>query len=242
MIESVLVRSAATNVLGDVGGDPDDAVLVKQCLASDRQVSERARTLLCERHYEAVLDLATYMLRNRHDAEDATQTTFLRVFGKLHKYRAKGPLQAWVMNICRNHCLDLIRRARAHGSPAPLDDGVLAERANAVDQDMSIDLWTAIKKLPLEEREALCFYNLGWTSKQVAKAIGVPASTIRSRQARAFATLDRELRENVQSATAPQASQPSRVSTTCRRVHRTDVSIGVEVGPADDLVRRRTAR
>ena len=242
MIESVLVRSAATNVLGDVGGDPDDAVLVKRCLASDPQVRHRANTLLYERHHKAVFDLTTYMLRNHHDAEDATQTTFFKVFKNLHRFRAKGPLKAWVMNICRNHCRDLIRRARAHGSPAPLDDGVLADRANAVDQDMSIDLWTAIKKLPLAEREALCFHNLGWTSKQVAKAIRVPASTVRSRQARALATLDHELRENVQSATAPQASQPSPVSTTRRRVHRTDVSIGVEVGPADDLVRRRIAQ
>jgi len=198
MIRTVLVRSAATDVLRNVGGDPDDAVLVTQCLSNELQVRERARTKLVRRYDKLVYGLAYLMMKNRHDAEDAAQGTFEKVFKKLHRYRSTGPLQAWVMTTCRNHCLDLHRcGARAGRSPVSLDDLDLADRANAVDLDLAIDVQTLIKTLPRAEQEALYFYLLGYTSREAADSKKTAPSTIRSRLSRALDKLGRELRGNV---------------------------------------------
>jgi len=182
-----------------MGGDPDDAVLVTQCLSNDKQVRERACTELFCRYDKLVYGLAYLMMNNRQDAEDAAQGTFEKVFKRLHRYRSTGPLQAWVMTTCRNHCLDLHRcGARwARRSPVSLDDLDLADRANAVDLDLAIDVQTLIKTLPRAEQEALHFYLLGYTSREAADSKKTAPSTIRSRLSRALDKLGRELRGNV---------------------------------------------
>ncbi len=241
MIGLILVRSAARNVLADVGGDPDDAVLVRQCLASDQRASERAGELLVARHQKPVFELAYYMLCNVHDAEDAAQVTFEKVFNNLRGYRSKGSLQAWVMGICRNHCIDQLRSpARARSSRDPFDEAGIAAPAEAVDQDSTITLWMALKRLPLAEREALVFVRLlGFTSHEAGESIGARASTIRSRVGRAEARLKRELRESRGPGIGPPPNRnglyelPRRAPDSCR-----PLAAGP---PEDELVRRRAA-
>jgi len=241
VIGSILVSSAAPNVLTDVGGDPDDAVLVRRCLASDLRMSERASELLFARHQKPVFELALYMLCNIHDAEDAAQVTFEKVFKNLCGYRSKGSLQAWVMGICRNHCIDRLRSpARARMSLDPFDESGLVAPAAVVDQDLSITLWMALKTLPLDEREAVIFVKLlGFTSHEAAQAIGVRASTIRSRVGRASAKLEVELRENRGSAIGP-PPKPNILYELPSRVPDLPLP-GAAVPPEDELARLRAA-
>lgn len=237
MIESNLVRSAVPPVLGDVGGDPDDVVLVRQYLGDDLQVSERASALLFERFRTPVFDLAWYMLRNRHDAEDAMQVTFEKAFNNLDSYRSTGSLKAWITRICRHHCIDQLRSpARARTSHDPLDEAEFAVRADVVDQDLSITLWTAFQKLPIDQREAVCFVRfLGFTSHEAAEAIGVRASTVRSRVGIATAKLEREVRENGGSGPRPKPNVLYELPP------RAPALRGTAVPPDDDLARRRSA-
>jgi hypothetical protein len=70
------------------------------------------------KHFQAqVYGFAYYYLRNRAEAQDATQDVFIKVFNSLNKLEQKeAAFPAWLLTIARNTCLDRLRksRTRAH--------------------------------------------------------------------------------------------------------------------------------
>jgi len=80
---------------------------------------EQFETLLDE-HRDAVYGLARYLLTKKEDAEDVTQETFLRLFREGDRIELET-VKWWLLRVCRNLCLDQMRRrkVRAHAR----DDG-----------------------------------------------------------------------------------------------------------------------
>lgn len=86
----------------------DDAGLVRRCLAGD----ERAYGLIVERYQARIFSLAWRMVRQREDAEDLTQETFVRMFRAAARYDPTRPFAAWLFTIASRLCIDHIRRRR----------------------------------------------------------------------------------------------------------------------------------
>lgn len=63
-------------------------------------------------HGTAVLRLAMFYLRDRTQAEDASQEVFLRAYRGWAAFRAGGSVKAWLMKITANVCRDELRRRR----------------------------------------------------------------------------------------------------------------------------------
>jgi len=60
------------------------------------------------------------ILRQRQDAEDATQQTFLKVMENLDKFREEASVATWVLRIATNHALTMLRKRRTERN-VPLD-------------------------------------------------------------------------------------------------------------------------
>src|SRR3989442_9975265 len=86
----------------------DEAEIIRRCLAGD----ERAHRELMARFERPVFSLALRMLRQREDAEDVTQETFVRVFRALDRYDPARPFAAWIFTIASRLCIDHLRRRR----------------------------------------------------------------------------------------------------------------------------------
>jgi len=86
----------------------DDVVLVRRCLGGD----ERAYRELVERYQARVFSLALRMVRQRQDAEDLTQDTFVRMFRAAERYDPNRPFSSWLFTIAARLCIDHIRRRR----------------------------------------------------------------------------------------------------------------------------------
>jgi len=86
----------------------DDALVLQQCLAGD----ERAYRELVQRYQARVFSLAVRMLRQREDAEDVTQETFVRMFRAAHRYDPTRPFSSWLFTIASRLCIDHLRRRR----------------------------------------------------------------------------------------------------------------------------------
>ncbi len=86
----------------------DDAGLIRRCLEGD----ERAYRLIVERYQARVFSLAWRMVRQREDAEDLTQETFVRMFRAAARYDPTRPFAAWLFTIASRLCIDHIRRRR----------------------------------------------------------------------------------------------------------------------------------
>ena len=87
---------------------------------SDQRLLEAARgghptafATLCERHSQQLFRAAYRITRNREDAEDAVQDTFLRAFVHLMEFDARSSFATWLTRIAINSALMIIRKKRS---------------------------------------------------------------------------------------------------------------------------------
>ena len=148
-------------------------------------------------HLNAGYNLARWLARDAHDAEDVVQDASMRALkyiGSLHRSDAR----AWFLTIVRHAFYDWCERNR----PAEIahDDGTAIETAPdhaAVDPEQaairrseSKVLAEALAELPLAFREVIVLRELEELSyKEIARVADIPIGTVMSRLARARALL-----------------------------------------------------
>jgi RNA polymerase sigma factor (sigma-70 family) len=105
MNSDTMVRDCGTGQQSRVVGDD---VLVLAAQAGD----ESAFSELWSRHSAIILRVLMRITRNREDAEDALQDTFLRAFAHLNKFEARAKFSTWLTRIAVNSGLMVLRRRR----------------------------------------------------------------------------------------------------------------------------------
>jgi RNA polymerase sigma-70 factor (ECF subfamily) len=80
---------------------------------------------LVDLYKDKIYHLAYRMLNNKHEAEDAVQETFLRVYTNLHRYDEQQKFSTWIFRIGTNHCIDRLRKRKhsAYSLDAEMPDG-----------------------------------------------------------------------------------------------------------------------
>ena len=155
----------------------DDAALVRRCLKGH---ADAMRDLI-ERFQSEVFGLCVRLLSHRHDAEDVTQETFLRVFRSLHRWDSGRPLRPWVLGIAVNRCRTWMgRRAKR---PELAD--YLHETAARDDTDDSVELVVEIRRALADMRPDyqsvfVLFHEQGRSYEEIAAAHGRPVGTIKT--------------------------------------------------------------
>jgi RNA polymerase sigma factor (sigma-70 family) len=135
-------------------------------------------------HGRLVSGLCHALLRDRAEAEDAAQQTFLSAHRALLNGSSPTEPAAWLATIARNECWSRIRgRMR---QPLPTAD-VEDERSSADPVEEAIRnadlaaLWTAIAALPRQQRDALLLREFGGLSyTELAGALAVSGSAVES--------------------------------------------------------------
>jgi RNA polymerase sigma factor (sigma-70 family) len=72
-------------------------------------------------HLDAAYNLACWLLRDAHEAEDAVQDAYLKAYEALPQYRG-GSSAAWLLKIVRNTCLTMLRRRKGRSNVIVLRD------------------------------------------------------------------------------------------------------------------------
>lgn len=159
---------------------------------------------LVEAHAATLFRVAHSLLRNRAEAEDAVQDTFVRVLEfqrKAHDLPAIRDLRPWLIRIAWNVALDRRRRRRRHptdqAEPALLNT-LLAPHTPAdhalAQAQASARVFAAIDRLPKLERQVLLLSALDELSTaEIAATMGKSESAIRSLQNRARTRLRERL-------------------------------------------------
>jgi RNA polymerase sigma factor (sigma-70 family) len=108
---------------------------------------------LYSRHRAWLLAYSARRLRNRSDAEDAVQQTFVYAFRSLERGVVPQHERAWLATIADNVCRNMSRRgAAAHESPGDVEDAAVADERSSTD---ARDLAATLAKLPPTQRHAL---------------------------------------------------------------------------------------
>jgi len=142
-------------------------------------------------YLDAAHNLARYLLRDPHEAEEAVQEAFLRAIRHFDGFRGENG-RAWILSIVRNTCFTRLGRRSSKGERVEFD-----EELHSVDDDASgpeADLTRSIAtqsvreglgRLAAEFREALVLRELeGLSYKEIAQVAGVPIGTVMSRLSR----------------------------------------------------------
>ncbi len=91
-------------------GHPTDQELVRQTLAGDLHAFE----MIVERHQQVIYRILYRLLRNKQDAEDIAQETFLRCYRHLGKFDQDRAFAPWLYRIATNLAMSSLRRLSRH--------------------------------------------------------------------------------------------------------------------------------
>jgi RNA polymerase sigma-70 factor (ECF subfamily) len=161
-------------------------------LAGERERAREQFSDLVAQHQRRAVRIAYSYLRDAHDADEAVQDAFVKVFTHIASYREEYPFEVWFTRILVNGCLDL-RKARARRlrwalpmwspvesvptdppatQPSPEDRVISTERAGHIAE--------AIEKLPDRQRAVFTMCHVAdQTTSEVSQALGLSEATVR---------------------------------------------------------------
>ncbi len=158
----------------------------------DRLFSEQAIPLI-----DQLFGAALGMTRNRADAEDLVQETFMKAYTKFHQYQQGTNIKAWLYRILTNTYITHYRKAqrspkRSGGeevedwqlaAAASHDEkGLVSAEAEALDNIPSSQLRTALESLSEDQRVVVLLSDVeGFAYKEIADMLDIPIGTVMSR-------------------------------------------------------------
>lgn len=133
---------------------------------------------------------AYHLLSDREEAADAVQEIFLRAYRALDGFGGEGYVGAWIGRIVVNVCVSLLRAraAQPEADHGGWEWGATEGRYAQAEQRMV--LTAAMAQLDMQDRAILLLRHVhGLSSQEIGPVVDLPANTVRSRLARARATL-----------------------------------------------------
>lgn len=156
---------------------------------------------LTEPYRPLLLRRARQLTRNRDDAEDLVQDTYLRAYRFFDTFHPENSLQAWLLRIQKNIFINQFRRRGRRQESLPLDRSCSAEeldppgegrlhelspRARLVQEELDEEMTGALERLPETYRQVFFLAAfLDYTYDEIAILLVCPVGTVRSRLSRA---------------------------------------------------------
>ena len=148
--------------------------------AGDRQAFGR----LVEFYWDRLYRWLFHLTRNRHQAEDLVQETFLKALAALHSFRPGSNFRAWLFRIGHNNFVNLKRAGRKAGGPVPEEAAArdIAPEVTASDREALRRVQDAVAELPTDFRTALVLRaDEGLSFRDVANILNITEETARWR-------------------------------------------------------------
>ena len=124
--------------------------LIKKILAGNTKLFEK----VVDDHKNLVFSLALRMLKNREEAEEVSQDTFVKVYASLNGFKGDSKLSTWIYKVAYNTCLDHLKTNKRQIN-YDMEEEISASTIDEVDN--------ALDSLIANERRALiksCIYEL----------------------------------------------------------------------------------
>lgn len=144
----------------------------------------------------AVYGFALSLLKNRYDAEDVLQETYVRLYQSAGTYQAKGKPMAYLFIIAKNLCLMKLRSAKRIIDIEDWDwDNIIVQQPEVTIED-KIVLTAAREVLSSQENQIVMLYTTaGLKHREIADLLQLPLATVLSKYRRSIKKLKTKLME-----------------------------------------------
>ena len=166
---------------------PSDATIVRAVLRGDVE----AFAHLVDRHHARCLRVATHLLADSDDAEDAVQDAFLRAYRHLGSYSERDRFGSWLLRIVVNQCRSRAMREARYVPFVAEQHELHSESSTSSDAvDRRAELEHALGQLGPEQREAVVLrFAEELSYEEISALTGVGVSALKMRVKRACTRL-----------------------------------------------------
>lgn len=170
--------------------------VMEQCIKRIAGGDQEALALLYEQTHAAIYGFALSILKNKQDAEDVLQDTYIQIWNAAVSYTSEGKPLAWMFTIARNLALMRIREQSRTVAVAPEDwQSVFADEP-AVNHEDRLMLASLLGTLSDEERQIVILHAMtGLKHREIADLLNLRLTTVLSKYNRALKKLRKTLKE-----------------------------------------------
>ncbi|GAA3598107.1 sigma-70 family RNA polymerase sigma factor [Flavivirga amylovorans] len=162
--------------------------------------------VLVERYKDLVFTLTLRMLKNREEAEEVAQDTFIKVYKSLNKFKGGAKFSTWIYKIAYNTSLDRLKKNKKHFNDVAIDEFTehqLRTIDNALDnledKEREQSIRDCIALLPEDDAFLLTLYYFEEQSlEELSKTIGIKPNNVKVKLFRSRKKLATILRKRLE--------------------------------------------
>lgn len=146
-----------------------------------------AFSILVDRYKDLVFTLTLRMLKNREEAEEVSQDTFIKVYKSLNKFKGDSKFSTWIYKVAYNACLDRIKKNKKFLNDVSIDTfttNQLKSFDNALDnleiKEREKDIQSCMDLLPSDDCFLLTLYYFEELSlDEIAKIMQITPNNVK---------------------------------------------------------------
>lgn len=152
-----------------------ESQIIKKAITGDSE----ALTVLIDKYKDIAFNLALSIVKNREDAKDITQDSFLKVLENINRFRSDSKFSTWLYRIVYNKSIGFVKRENRTNI---VDYSGLADISEKNDnkEDKIQELYKAINLLEDTDRNIIMLFYLAEKSiKEIAQITGLSIGNIK---------------------------------------------------------------
>jgi RNA polymerase sigma factor (sigma-70 family) len=181
---------------------------IKDQLYIDKVINgdTNAFAYLVDAYKDMVFSLAFKMTKNREEAEEVSQDTFIKAFKNLNKFKGDSKFSTWLYRIGYHACLDAIKKNKNHNNSLEINE-ITFNKIQSVDtilqgierKERATVMNDCLLKLPEEERSIIwMFYFDELSLKEIIEVTSLSEANLKVKLHRARKRLLAIVEENVE--------------------------------------------
>lgn len=155
-----------------------EANLIEGCKSHQVAAYER----LYSQHAQRMKSIAMNLLNNSHDAEDAVQEAFIKIYRGAGSFKGESTFATWIYRVLVNSCYDLRRkkqRRKPEVAEMEVDSSAMDSRHLSLpDHALRLALEQSLQKLDVRSRTVFLLFEVeGFKHQEIAQVLHIPEGT-----------------------------------------------------------------
>lgn len=146
-----------------------------------------AFAILVDRYKDLVFTLAIRLLKNREEAEEVSQDTFIKAYKSLVKFKGDSKFSTWIYKIAYNTSLDRIKKNKKHFNDVQIDEftehqikTIDSALDNLETQERNQSIKDCIALLPKDDGFLITLYYFDeLTFEEISKVVDMTANNVK---------------------------------------------------------------